>query len=164
MRQLIRVLITRLCTIWLRAATRSGSVEAEIVPRTVMLLRRFPYWAPGHDFISSHALASGNIRTAFASAHAVAALCPSSPSSWLLLSKCHLAGHQFEAAARDARKALELDPLCFSAHEELAAALIPLEQFDEAHCHLELIPQAHRTQHVHSMNAFLRFRKEANNE
>ena len=162
MRQLIRVMITRLCTIWLRAAKRGGAVEAEIVPRTVMLLRRFPYWAPGHDFISSHALASGNIRTAFASAHAVETLCPSSPSAWLLLSRCHLAGHQFEAAARDARKALELDPLCFSAHEELAAALIPLEQFDEAHRQLELIPQGHRTQHFHSMSAFLRFRKEAN--
>jgi len=164
MRQLIRSLITALCTLWLRAAQRSGSVEAEIVQRAVMLLRRFPYWASGHDFLSSRALAAGNIRTAFASAHAVAALRPASPSSWLLLSQCHLAGHQFEAAAKDANKALALDPLCFRAHEELAAALIPLEQFDEAHRHLELIPKEQRTQHVHSMISFLHFRKEGDKD
>lgn len=122
-----------------------------------MLLRRFPYWSTGHEFISSHASAAGNLRAAFASAHALAALRPSAATPYILFARCHLAGQQFEAAAKNARTALELDPSNNAAKEELAAALIPLERFAEAYQHLETIPNAQRTPHVHSMTEFLHF-------
>jgi tetratricopeptide (TPR) repeat protein len=125
-----------------------------------MLLRRFPYWSTGHEFISSHASAAGNLRAAFASAHALATLRPSAATPYILFARCHLAGQQFEAAAKNARKALELDPFNDAAKEELSAALISIGHFDEANQVLESISDYSRMSQVHSMKAFLSFQRQ----
>lgn len=155
MLSLIHDVASVVCTGWLKAARKSGVSEADIVGRCRSLLRRSPYWARGHLCIGTAALAVGDLRTAYASAQALLALKPAAASSWILLARCRTAAHQFEPAINLARKALTLDPTNYEAREELAAALIPLERYDEASEALRKIPVSSRTHSVLSMLSYL---------
>lgn len=146
------------CSGWLTAATKSGLDETELQHRCRSLLRRVPYWARGHLFVGTAALTSGDLRTGYASAQALVTLEPAAPSSWILLARCRIAAHQFESAVELARKALTLDPSNGEAREELAAALIPLERYDEASEALHAIPVSSRTRPVLSMLSYLTYR------
>lgn len=117
-----------------------------------------PYWARGHLFLGTSALATGDLRTAYAAAQALTVLSPTVPSSWILLARCRIAAHQFDAAVELAQKALSLDATSDEAHEELAAALIPLERYEEASVALRAIPVSARTQSALSMISYLEYR------
>ena len=145
-----------LCSFWLTAARRSGIPEGEIVPQVRRVVRRFPYWARGQLLVGEAALSGGDLRTAYGAAKASVTLRPSCALSWVLLSRCHLAGHQFEVAVEHARTALNLDPSLHAAREELAAALIPLNRLDEARTYLLEIPQIAHNPNIFGMLAYLR--------
>ena len=160
MRSLMEKIASLLCSLWLTAAQRSAMVEAEIVPQVRGVVRRFPYWARGQLFVGEFALSVGDLRTAYGAAKASVTLRPSCARSWVLLSRCHLAGHQFEVAAAYAQTALKLDPALHAAREELAAALIPLNRLIEARGCLLQIPQAAHNAHIFAMLAYLQTPKE----
>ena len=121
------------------------SAETRNTAELRALLRRYPYWTEGHRLLAEHSLKSGDIATAYASAHCLSALSEASPESeaavHFILGRCFLRRGDANIALTHFELAQSRTPNNPAILEEEAAAMMLLGNKDGALSMLRQIPE-----------------------
>jgi len=107
-------------------------------------LRNYPYWLKGHKSLAVASLELNDIASSYASAHAMLALARSKRSrteAQKIMGKCYLRQGQAEKALKLFTTLNLTNPIDYEVTEDLAAASMALDRYNEAKTLLSSIPK-----------------------
>jgi tetratricopeptide (TPR) repeat protein len=157
-----RVTAAVLSRIWHYSSIARNTSNQSPSPRP--LLRRFPFWAKGHELLAEESLQHDKVACAYGSALCMIALRPDDPRTMaqanFILGRCYLRRGDWTTAHHHLQEALRLSPSNAAIREEDAAALILGGELRQAREILEQIPEGSLSVEGKAARAFLRSKVE----